>query len=104
MGIPGPAGLGSCFRFSDTINLRAADAILSRARRNNVVVHQLLNLVLKLNVGVEGARRIAVEAQMQAQRIGNATDSRIHISILYIYIYIYPRIELPHGEKLVQGS
>ncbi len=81
MGMPGPVGPGSCFRFSDAINLRAADAILSRAQRNNVVVRQLVSSVLKLNVGVEGARRIAVEAQMRAQRIGNATHSRIHISI-----------------------
>ena len=81
MGMPGPAGPGSCFRFSDTINLRVADAILSRAQRNNVVVHHLSSCLLKLNLGVDGARRIAVEAQMLAQRTGNATHSRIHVSI-----------------------
>ena len=85
MGVPGPADPGSCFRFSGTINLRAADAILSRARRNNVVVHRLLSLVLKPNIGVEGARRVAAEAQLRAQRTGNAVHSRLRMSLsLYI--------------------
>ena len=42
--------------------------------------------MLKLNIGVEGARRVAIEAQQQAQRTGNATHFCIHIFNVYIYV------------------
>lgn len=80
MGIPEPAGSGSHFRSSGVINLQAADAILSRAKRNSVVARWRLDLVLKSNIGAEGARHVAAEAQLRAQRIGNATYFHLHIS------------------------
>ena len=80
MGIPKPAGFGSHFRSSGVIDLQAADAILSRAQRNSAVARWRLDLVLKSTIDAEGARHVAAEAQLRAQRIGNAAYFRLHVS------------------------
>ena len=90
MGIPEPAGSGSRFSSSGVINLQVADAILSRAQRNSVDACWQLELGLKPNIGAEGARHVAAEAQLRAQRIGNAAYLHLYTSFSEYVTEMHP--------------
>ena len=82
--MPRPADLGSCFRFSDTVNLCAADAILSRAQRSSVDAHPRSNLVPRPNVDAAGstAHRHRSAATSATYRQRHAfSHTRVHVYV-----------------------
>ena len=88
MGIPGPTSPGSCFRSS---GICVAHVILSRARRNNVVVCYTSSLVEKLDVGVGGSTVLCSR--------GGATSAAHRQRRELLYPWPYARVHNPRRSQ-----